>query len=316
MKACEKFAAGLILGTSLAAQALAESKYSPWGPPVNLGCAVNSASADIGPGISKDGLSLYFGSSRPDPGASGDFDLYVAQRPSRDAPWGRARNLGNLGPGINPGINSPAADAVVSFSRDGHWMFFNSNRAGGFGSVDIWTSFRDHVHDDSAWGPPSNLPGVNSAGFDGGASYFENEDGSAPLLFFNRRSEATQANDIHVSELQPDGTFGNVRPVPELNSLQEDQRPSIRFDGLEIFFFSNRSGSNDIWVATRNSPNDGWGTPVNLGSVVNTGAAEQMPYISPDARTLYFASDRPGGCGGLDLYMTTRTKREDGDKAN
>jgi hypothetical protein len=320
MKAYEKFAAGLILGTSLAAQALAESKYSPWGPPVNLGCVVNSASADIGPGISKDGLSLYFASSRAHPDASGDFDLYVAQRPSRDEPWGQARNLG-------PGINSPAADAVVSFSRDGHWMFFNSNRAPGFGGVDIWASFRDHVHDDSAWGTPFNLgSGVNSAGFDGGASYFENEDGSAPLLFFNRRlSVSPPANDIHVSELQPDGTFGNARPVPELNSPQEDQRPSIRFDGLEIFFFSNRSGSMvdalkspsfDIWVATRNSPNDGWDTPVNLGSVVNTGGAEQMPYISPDARTLYFASDRPGGCGGLDLYMTTRTKREDGDKAN
>jgi Tol biopolymer transport system component len=323
MKAYEKFAAGLVLGTSLAAQALAESKYSPWGPPVNLGCVVNSASADLGPGITKDGLSLYFASNRADPGASGDLDLYVAQRPSRDAPWGSARNLG-------PGINSPAIDNVVSLSRDGHWMFFNSNRTpGGLGDVDIWASFRDHVHDDSAWGTPFNLgPGVNSTGFDAGASYFENEDGSAPLLFFNRGlSRATQATttDIYVSELQPDGTFGNARLVSELNSPQADQRPSIRFDGLEIFFFSNRSGSMvdalgspsfDIWVATRDSPNDRWDTPVNLGSAVNTGGAEQNPYISPDGLTLYFASDRPGGCGGLDLYMTTRTKRKGGDKAN
>src|SRR6267378_4013540 len=53
MKAYEKFAAGLILGTSLAAQALAESKYSPWGPPVNLGCVVNSTSPTSGPGSAK-----------------------------------------------------------------------------------------------------------------------------------------------------------------------------------------------------------------------------------------------------------------------
>jgi len=53
MKAYEKFAAGLILGTSLAAQALAESKHSPWGPPVNLGCVVNSTSPTSGPGSAK-----------------------------------------------------------------------------------------------------------------------------------------------------------------------------------------------------------------------------------------------------------------------
>src|SRR5207245_7051640 len=108
--------------------------------------------------------------------------------------------------------------------------------------------------------------------------YFENEEGSAPLLFFGRGvSLATlgTTGDIWVAELLPDGTFGNARLVPELSSPQGDQRPSIRFDGLEIFFFSNWPGSTldannnpttEIWVATRNTGSDTWESPVSLGT--------------------------------------------------
>ena len=313
MNAYAKAGACLLAGALLCTQAFAERKYSDWGPAVNLGCGtINSASNDQGPGISKDGLSLYFGSDRA--GGAGGLDLWVAQRPTQDAPWGTPANLG-------PVVNSPGTDNVVSFSRDGHWMFFNSNRAGGFGDSDLWASYRAHVHDDFAWETPVNLGGgINTAGFDGAASYFENEEGSAPLLFFGRGvSLATlgTTGDIWVAELLSDGTFGNARLVPELSSPQGDQRPSIRFDGLEIFFFSNRPGSTldannnpttDIWVATRNSVNDPWDAPVNLGPAVNSAFPDINVHISADALTLYFASSRPAGpgCGGNDLYMTTR----------
>ena len=315
MNTYAKVGAFLMLGTLLSSEAFAESKYSEWGLPVNLGCGgINSPSDDLGPGISKDGLSFYFASNRPATGAPGGLDIYLAHRPSPDAPWGAPSNLG-------PPVNSPFTENAVSLSRDGHWLFFNSNRPGGFGDIDIWASYRQDVHDDFAWQTPVNLgPGVNTAGFDAGASYFENEEGGAPLLFFGRGvSFATQGTttDIWVAELLPDGTFGNARPVPELNSPQGDQRPSIRFDGLEVFFYSNRPGSTvdasgnattDIWVATRKDVRDAWDAPVNLGSVVNTGAADFNPHISGDGLTLYFASSRPGGCGGFDIYMTTRTR--------
>jgi WD40-like Beta Propeller Repeat len=321
MHACKKIAAGLAAGTSLAAQALmfsteafAERKYSEWGPAVNLGCTVNSAAQDLGPAISKDGLSLYFGSARAAPDAQGGADLYVAQRPSPDAPWGLPRNLGTV-------VNSALTDNVPSLSRDGHLLFFNSNRPGGFGDVDLWAAFRNHVHDDFAWQAPFNLgQGVNSAGFDAGAGYFENDDGGAPLLFFGRgTSQATQetTTDFFVSELQADNTFGQARLIPELSSPTGDQRPIIRFDGLEIFFTSNRPGSTpdalgtptrDIWVATRKSVHDHWSTPVPLGPAINTGFVDLQAYLSADGETLFFSSDRPGGCGGSDLYMSIRTK--------
>jgi len=47
---------------------------------------------------------------------------------------------------------------------------------------------------------------------------------------------------------------------------------------------------------------------VNLGPTVNTTLVEQNAYLSSDNETLLFSSDRPGGFGGLDLYMSTRTK--------
>ena len=71
------------------------------------------------------------------------------------------------------------------------------------------------------------------------AGYFENEEGGTPQLFWPRDLSGPSletTSDIWVSELQPDGTFGNAQLVAELSSPQADQRPSIRFDGLEIFF--------------------------------------------------------------------------------
>jgi hypothetical protein len=178
--------------------------------------------------------------------------------------------------------------------------------------VDIWMSYRAHVRDDFAWEAPINLgSNINTAGFDSGASYFENEDGAAPQLFFNRGPTNQGNTDILVSELQPDGTFGLATPVEgdKVNTDASEQRPSVRFDGLEMFFYSNRGGNFDIWVTTRNTVNDKWTQPLKLGENINTGFNEFTPHISPDGLTLFFASDRPGGCsiGNFDLYMSTRT---------
>jgi hypothetical protein len=308
--------AALLLVAAFSGQAYAERKYSEWSQAVNLGCTVNSAAQDLGAAMTKNGLSLYFGSARGGEGSQGGLDLYVAQRPSRDAQWGPPRNLG-------PIVNSAVTDNIPSLSRDGHWLFFNSNRPGVLGDVDIWAAFRNHVHDDFAWGAPFNLgTGVNSAVFDAGPGFFENDDGRAPLLFFGRGASqptAETTTDIFVSELQADGTFGPARLVPELSTPapQGEQRPSIRSDGLEIFFNSNRVGSTpdaqgapsrDIWVAARKSVDAPWDPPVRLGPAVNTGFADLQPQISSDGETLLFSSDRPGGCGASDIYMSTRTK--------
>jgi hypothetical protein len=158
--------------------------------------------------------------------------------------------------------------------------------------------------------------GVNSSAFEAGASYLENEEEGTPVLFFGR-GQTLASFDIFASELQPDGSFGGAVFIPELNSAQSDQRPSVRFDGLELFLSSDRLGSlglSDVWVSTRETVFDAWATPMNLGPTVNSSFADMQPYIAADRQTLFFTSNRPGGCGALDLYMTTRTKLGDPDK--
>jgi hypothetical protein len=278
-------------------------KYSEWSEPINLGPLVNSTELDRGPAISKDGLSLYFASSRLDGSGFGGEDIYVSQRETRDSEWGPAMNLG-------PTINTTANEMVPAFSRDGHLMFFASNRPGSLG-VDIWVSRREHTHDDFAWQPAENLgAGVNAAGQDEGPSYFENDEVGVPQLYFSGGMNRPGGAGIYVSEQAADGSFGPA--VRVLVSLGVTQRPSIRHDGLEIFFVSNRPGSiansQDLWVATRETVFDAWSEPINLGSPVNTELVDVQPYISSDRETLFFASTRPGALGSADIYMSTRTK--------
>jgi len=61
-------------------------------------------------------------------------------------------------------------------------------------------------------------------------------------------------------------------------------------------------GDGDIWATTRETTEDDWGTPVNLGPIVNTSNGEVGPALSADGYTLYFASTRPGGLGDWDLW--------------
>ncbi len=291
-------------------------RSSSWSEPVNLGPVVNSTLNDQQPAISKDGRSLYFASTRL--GGLGAFDIYVSQRASAHDPWGAPVNLG-----LN--VNTTSNEGNPGFSRDGHLMFFQSNRPGGLGLIDIWVSYRRHKHDDFGWQQPVNLgAGVNSAANDNGPSYFENDEGDcendeggAPQLYFGSdRPGGLGAADIYLSEQMADGSFGPAVLVTELSSPTTDNRPSIRHDGLEIFLQLDRAGTAgglDLWVATRESTLAAWSTPVNLGNTINTAFLEQNPYLSFDGKTLFFASDRPGGSGGPDLYMSTRAKRRGGN---
>lgn len=169
------------------------------------------------------------------------------------------------------------------------------------------------MHDDFGWEEPVNAgPGINSSSIDIGAGYLENEEAGSPLLYFgSTRPGGPGPVDIYVSAQAADGSWGPAVLVPELSSPLSDQRPNIRFDGLELFLHSNRPGGLglfDLWVSTRQTTLDAWSAPLNLGATVNSPHGEQNAFISSDRKTLFFASNRPGGVGGFDLYMTTREK--------
>jgi hypothetical protein len=304
-KLCITSLVGAIVLVSAFTASSRAQKYSDWSEPINLGPTVNSTSMDRAPAISKDGLSLYFASNRPVADRFGGEDIYVSQRESQDSEWGPAMNLG-------PIINTTANEMGPAFSRDGHLLFFASNRLpGSFGGVDIWVSRREQTHDDFGWQQPENLgAGVNSVQLDEGPSYFENDEVGVPQLYFSSSRLSGGPGSIFVSEQAADGSFGPAVLVFELSGLGNTRRPSIRHDGLEIFFGSERAGipnSQDLWVATRETVFDAWSDPINLGSPVNSELVDVQPYISSDRETLFFASNRPAG-GPTDLYMSTRTK--------
>ena len=285
---------------------LAGPDFSDWSEPINL-TALNSTAADQAPAVSRDGLSLYFHSDRA--GGYGANDIYVSRRASEDDAWGPPDNVG-------PAVNSVDFEARPSLSRDGHWLFFSSNRPGGFSpGLDIWVSYREHVHDDFAWETPVHLgSGVNAGtSSEVEASYVENDDGGVPLLYFvSNRPGGLGGFDVYVSELLADGTWGAAAHVPELSSTSPDQSVSVRFDGLEAFIVKGLAplpAGFDFWVSTRASTFDAWSEPVRLAAPVNSTSLDASAEISSDRLTLYFESSRPGGRGGSDLWMTTRTKQ-------
>src|SRR5688572_13573992 len=125
------------------------------------------------------------------------------------------------------------------------------------------------------------------------------------LLLTSLLGCATQPEKF--SEWSPPMSLGAI-----VNSAGDDAGSSISKDGLRLYFASNRpggSGALDLYVARRASPNDPWGPPQNLGPRVNSPSSEQTVWISPDDLRLYFASDRAGGSGGLDLYVSERLDR-------
>ena len=288
--------------------------YGPWGAPVNLGPVVNSPYNDQHPAISKDGLSLYISSDRP--GGLGGMDIWVSHRGSVDDPWGPPEDLG-------PNINSAANDVAPTFTPDGHQMYYHSAGRGGCGLADLFVARRHDKRDDFGWEPAENLGCVvNSAFADAGPTYFEDEATGITTLYFTRQNNpptSDQGWDIYATtRMGDDGEFGPAVLVPELSSPFRDTRTTIRRDGLEMIISSGRpggSGSEDLWVSTRASTLDLWGTPVNLGPVVNSSAFDGAPALSFDGTTLYFFSERPGGLGKRDLYVTTRERLHAADVA-
>ena len=303
-------------------------KFSGWSAPVNLGPVVNSAAYDACPTISKDGLSLYFRSNRPGSqllpnSATPSLDIWVTQRDSVDDPWGVPVNLG-------PTVNSPYHEYCTTFSPDGHWMVFVSQRPG-CGNQDLWISHRKNKRDDLGWETPEMLncgaTEVNSTAAENGPAWFEEEATGRTLLYFSSgRPGGLGGLDIYVSEAlgQAKDEFGSPVPVVELNTTALDYQPVLRKDGLEIFFASNRPGSQqadpvyglppgapsvDIWFAVRDSLEDPWSPPENVGPLVNSPFWDFHPTLSRDGTALIFASERGGSSTGWsDLWMATREK--------
>jgi outer membrane protein OmpA-like peptidoglycan-associated protein len=129
-------------------------------------------------------------------------------------------------------------------------------------------------------------------------------------LFFTRRVNGVD-EDFYKSHADSCGgwfTARNMGSPP--NSKHFESSQYISGDGHYLFFMrcDNRSengwdqGGCDLYMAY--TGDSVWSTPENFGATINTPAFEGMPALSPDNRELYFVSDRPGGFGGLDIWVS------------
>ncbi len=93
-----------------------------------------------------------------------------------------------------------------------------------------------------------------------------------------------------------------------INTSYRDYSPTLTEDENHLILASNRPGTYggwDLWMADRVSGNV-WRSPVNLGSVINSTYDETDPWISPDGVVLVFSSNRPGGYGSYDIWMSKK----------
>ncbi|MBN1363003.1 MAG: PD40 domain-containing protein [Sedimentisphaerales bacterium] len=270
-----------------------------FGELANLGPTVNSSARDEEPGLSADGLTIYYCSLRS--GGSGNYDLWAITRATTQAPWGTPVNLGST-------VNSSSHDFSPDVSADGLSLYFGSDRPGGYGGYDIWVSRRDSTED--PWGAPANLgPMVNTSEPEGCPAI---SDDGREVYFWSGRAGGYGDADIWVARrptAQDDwGAPENLGSA--INGSTTELCCDITADNRCLVFVSTRSGGyggtyGDIWITTRRTIDDRWGPPMNAGPIVNSSTTDNGPFLSVGGSTLYFSSERPGGSGGADMWQVS-----------
>ena len=274
-----------------------ESVDDEWGPPVNLGNSVNSSSYEGEPEIAPDGLTLFFDSKKP--GGYGNVDLWITTRPSADAPWGPSVNFGSS-------VNTSGFEGQPSISSDGLTLYLCAGDYRGHANAEnLWATTRPSTT--GLWGTPVRLSTlVNMWPFQ--ASPEISPDGLS--LYFVSALPGSDSYDLFVSTRESTSDpFEHRMGVSGI-----DANPRISANGLELYFASDRPGgigNGDVWVATRDTTEDEWGEPTNLGPQVNSKYDDILPFLTADGLELYISSNRPGTYGWLDIWVSKRTSLSD-----
>ena len=142
------------------------------------------------------------------------------------------------------------------------------------------------------------------------AEYFPTVTVQDSLLIFMRK-DGILREDFFYSIISPNNT-SIAQPLSDsLNLAAKKGAPSLSSD-LNTLYYSaeyneNGYGRYDIYKVTKSKT--GWSLPKNLGQNINTDWWESAPSISPDGQALYFSSNKPGGYGGIDIYVSYKNER-------
>ena len=212
------------------------SADSPWGDPSLMEEVFNEGESNLSPHISRDGVELYFTSSRA--GGLGQWDLWVSRRQTEEDDWGPATHLGTP-------INSSAGDLGAELSPDGRWLFFTSDRSGGW---DLWVSHRRTRT--APWEAATKLPSSVNMGGDVWPSM--SSDGS--MLYYAVTFVGPEGIDlwqVPVDPLPPMGDYDDdgVLSPPDIDELNRHVRlatEDLRYDVNEDWLLN--MDDRDFWV--------------------------------------------------------------------
>lgn len=223
----------------------------------------------------------------------------------------RAKNMSEP---VNLGsqVNTISDDMMPQINPTGTRLYFTSSRKGGMDNIDDdeendWGEDLYYMEKEAqGWGSPTLLPEpINSYDNDGTSTF--SADGQQMIYAKCGDENGIGSCDLYLCELQGDKwskpkNMGNV-----VNNEEWDSQPSLSADGLTLAFVSNRVGSYDesmdIYISRKNKFGQ-WSVPQNLGPTINTPFGEKSPYLAPDGKTMYFASEGHPGFGGYDLFVT------------
>ncbi len=280
--------------------------------PINLGPNVNTDRPEYFPSITADDKTLLFTRDVLDQRAihgGHQEDIFVTTTP--------LPNQWEFGKGISANINTPYNEGAPTFSADGKYVILVGCETGnkgeydygdgrtGLGSCDLFVS--EKIGDN--WTKPANMgTPINSSHFESQPSF--SSDGKT--LYFIRgiiqhnSLRQTQDQDIYKCEILPDGTWSKPEKLgSHINTPGREESVQIHPDGQTLYFSSDGHvgmGGLDIYMCRLQS--DGtWGKPVNLGYPINTHNDENSLLVSSNGDIAFFASDRDGGYGSLDLYQ-------------
>ena len=253
-----------------------------------LSSRINNEYAGTRPLISNDGTTLYFG-RRNHPsnlkGINDHEDVWYTELNNKGR-WGVPKNLGAP-------VNNKKPNAICSINRDKTvGIFFNTHKSV---NLPLVRSAKDKYGTWSAPEPIKIDDYYNHHKF--GDFYFSFEHDV--ILMAVQRNDGHESQDIYVSKLREDGTYGKpINLGQTLNSKKDDFAPFLGSDGKTLFFASygfGGHGGSDIFVAKRLDDTwQNWSKPVNLGKTVNSRKDELYCSVPGDFSCIYIDARTAG----------------------